>query len=251
MESRPKIVSLHPNALSDLWRDIERVADALGVPSEGQVLIQKLQARMNSITERAQALSGPRPRIACIEWLDPLMAAGNWVPEFVERTGGINLFGEAGKHSPWMKWEELLAQDPDVIIAMPCGWDITRTRQEMSALVLRPGWSELRAVQSGRVYVVDGNQFFNRPGPRLIDSLQIMAEILHPEGFEPELRDLGWIPWTLTGQTLQEGVDYTIDPQGRWVFSRDYHLKRGYCCGSGCRHCPYPKDVPENSEVIP
>jgi iron complex transport system substrate-binding protein len=109
------------------------------------------------------------------------MAAGNWVPELVEMAGGINRFGEAGKHSPWMSWEDLAAADPEVIVIMPCGWDTARTEPEMHWLTDRPGWSRLRAVRNGRVHLTDGNQYFNRPGPRLVDSLEILAGILHPE----------------------------------------------------------------------
>jgi iron complex transport system substrate-binding protein len=107
------------------------------------------------------------------------MAAGNWVPELVELAGGENLFGKAGEHSPWMTWEELLATDPDIIIAMPCGFSIERTLPEMHWLTERPGYCNLRAVQNARVYVADGNQYFNRPGPRVVESLEILAEIFH------------------------------------------------------------------------
>ena len=108
------------------------------------------------------------------------MAIGNWAPELVEMAGGINLFGEAGAHSPWMTWEQLVERDPDVIITMPCGFDLERTSREMHWLTERPGWSDLRAVRDGQVYIADGNQYFNRPGPRVVESLQILAEILHP-----------------------------------------------------------------------
>jgi iron complex transport system substrate-binding protein len=119
-----------------------------------------------------------KPTVACIEWLSPLMAAGNWVPELVEMAGGINLFGEAGKHSPWMTWEELVAGDPDVIIAMPCGFDEARTRSEMYWLTDRPEFAHLKAARTGRVYTVDGNQYFNRPGPRVVESLQILSDLV-------------------------------------------------------------------------
>jgi iron complex transport system substrate-binding protein len=104
------------------------------------------------------------------------MAGGNWVPELVQLAGGENLFGEAGKHSPWMTWEDLCRRDPDVIVALPCGFDLARTRAEMASVTGRPGWGDLSAVRSGRVYVTDGNQYFNRPGPRLVESLEILAD---------------------------------------------------------------------------
>ena len=121
------------------------------------------------------------------------MSAGNWVPELVELAGGRNLLGQAGKHSPWLNWDELLACDADVIAVMPCGFDIDRTRQEMSALTEDPRWRTLRAVRENRVYLTDGNQFFNRPGPRLVESARILAEILHPDLCGHSLEGTGWV----------------------------------------------------------
>ncbi|MNX64851.1 corrinoid ABC transporter substrate-binding protein [compost metagenome] len=112
------------------------------------------------------------------------MAGGNWVPELVTLAGGDNLFGEAGKHSPWMTWEALAAADPEVIVLLPCGFDLSRTRAEAAHLAAHPAWASLKAVRSGEVYLTDGNAFFNRPGPRLVESLEILAEILHPEAFD-------------------------------------------------------------------
>ncbi len=183
VSSRPKIVSLEPMALADVWRDIRTVAQALEVQDRAEVLIADLQSRLSKLESRVAELS-ERPRIACLEWIDPLMAAGNWVPELVEIAGGQNLFGEPGRHSPWMSWEELVAADPDVIAIMPCGFDIPRTLAELGPLTSRPDWPKLKAVRTGRVYVADGNQYFNRPGPRLADSAEIVAELLHPEAFD-------------------------------------------------------------------
>ena len=191
LEARPRIVSLEPTGLADLWTDIARVADALGVPERGAALVESLQERMAAIAERAGGLAG-RPAVASIEWIDPLMAAGNWMPELVEKAGGVSLFGEAGKHSPGMRWEALVRADPEVIVVLPCGFDMARTRAEMPALTGRPDWRELRAVRAGRVFLTDGNQYFNRPGPRLVESLEILAEILHPEAFHLGHEGTGW-----------------------------------------------------------
>ncbi len=189
--SRPKLIALEPNALADVWTDIRRVAASCGVPERGEEVVAQLQAAMQRISERAGAASH-HPSVACIEWHEPLMAAGNWVPELVEMAGAVNLFGLAGAHAPWMNWQQLVDADPDVIISMPCGFDLARTCAEMYWLTDRPEWQKLRAVQTGRVYLADGNQYFNRPGPRLVESLQILAEILHPEVFKPALEGLGW-----------------------------------------------------------
>lgn len=175
----PRVVPLHPNSLADVWDDIRRVAESLGIAERGESTIASLQARMRAISDRTQTTQA-KPRVACIEWLEPLMAAGNWVPELVEMAGGVNLFGEAGKHSPWMSWRQLVDADPDVIVVMPCGWDAARTAPEMHWLSDRPEWPKLRAVQNKRVHLTDGNQFFNRPGPRLVESLEILAGLLNP-----------------------------------------------------------------------
>lgn len=190
-DSKPMIVSLQPNRLADVWTDVQRVADALDASEQGHQLVDGLKARMREIGDKARALE-TRPRVACIEWMDPLMAAGNWVPELVEMAGGINLLGEAGRHSPWMSWEDLRQADPDVILILPCGFDMTRTLRERSLLVTRPGWSALKAVKDGQVYIIDGSQYFNRPGPRLVESLEILAEALHPEVFKFGHEDTGW-----------------------------------------------------------
>jgi iron complex transport system substrate-binding protein len=189
--SRPCVVSLKPNALADVWADIHLIADALGAPRRGDELIGRLQRHMTDIADKTRTLP-ERPGVACIEWIEPLMAAGNWMPELVEMAGGVNLFGEAGQHAPWLKWEELCAKDPDVIAVLPCGWDIAKARQEMPTLARKPEWPRLRAVRDDRVYLTDGNQYFNRPGPRLTESLEILAEILHPTVFSFGHEGTGW-----------------------------------------------------------
>ncbi|HXE76461.1 MAG TPA: cobalamin-binding protein [Candidatus Xenobia bacterium] len=191
-DCRATIVSLQPNALADVWADIQRVADALEIPDRGRQLVQRLKDRMARVEETARKVA-VRPRVACIEWIEPLMASGNWMPELVEMAGGVNLFGEAGKHSPWLSWDELRAKDPDVILILPCGFDIPRAHQELPALARQPGWPGLKAVQEQRVYLLDGNQYFNRPGPRLVESLEILVEILHPELFNFGHQGKSWI----------------------------------------------------------
>jgi iron complex transport system substrate-binding protein len=190
-----QIIPLEPYALDDLWRDIRRIAIACEHESLGDRLISNLQDRMRTICTRAQ-MTTEKPRVAAIEWLEPLMAAGNWVPELIEMACGQNLFGIAGQHSPWMTWEELTEADPDILIALPCGFDLERTNSEMKWLTGRPGWHQLRAVRTGKVFTCDGNQYMNRPGPRLVESLQIFAEIMHPQYFAPMLEGSGWIRWT-------------------------------------------------------
>ena len=188
---RPRVVSLNPNTLGDVWRDIAQVAEALGAPERGREVTEALADRVTQIAERTLRIR-PQPRVACVEWIDPLMAAGNWMPELVTLAGGRPLFGEAGAHSPWLDWETLREADPEIAVLLPCGFDIERTRQEVGPLIAQPGWADLQAVRTGRVFVADGNQYFNRPGPRLVDSLEILAEILHPDHFAPRHHGAGW-----------------------------------------------------------
>lgn len=192
-QSQPQIISLSPNELADVWADIERVGLALGVTSTAAV-VKDLQSRVKALADQASSCT-PKPTVACIEWTEPLMAAGNWVPELVDMAGGTSLFGTAGQHSPWMTWADLTAADPDKIVVMPCGYDLEVTRRETETLTLHPAWATLKAVRQGEVYLVDGNQYFNRPGPRLVESLAILAEIFHPDAFAPQHQGLGWEPW--------------------------------------------------------
>jgi iron complex transport system substrate-binding protein len=187
----PQLVSLAPNGLADVWTSIEQVALALKVPQRGADTIRHLQNRLHAIEERTRALS-ERPTVTCIEWIDPLMAAGNWMPELVEMAGGVPVFGVARAHSPWMTWEQLCTANPDILILLPCGFDIARTRRDLPLLMNRPEWPNLRAVRTGRVFLADGNQYFNRPGPRLVESLEILAELLHPTMFSFGHEGTGW-----------------------------------------------------------
>ena len=191
VESRAQIVSLEPNQLSNIWKDFINIAEALGVKEQGHELVSQLKQRMNKIAQKT--INFPqKPTVVCIEWIEPLMSAGNWIPELIEMGGGINLFGVAGEHSPWMSWEQLLEANPDVILVMPCGFNLARSKAEMSSLSQKPEWSQLNAVQNQQVYLTDGNQYFNRPGPRLVESLEIIAEILHPAHFDFHHQQSGW-----------------------------------------------------------
>ena len=197
LEVAAEVVPLEALALEGLWQDILRVARACGHADAGESLVSELKDRLRSIETTAQGAKR-RPSLAAVEWLDPLMAAGNWVPELIEIAGGRGLLGTAGQHSPYMTFEELRESDPDLIAAMPCGFDLDRTRAEMVHLTQLPGWEDLRAVRERHVFLCDGNQYMNRSGPRLVDSAQIFAEMLHPELFPPALRGVGWEPFDST-----------------------------------------------------
>jgi len=181
--TRPEVVALEPNSLAEIYRDILRLSRACGVEDRGEQLVHEIKSEMAEIAAIARA-TGRRPRVINVEWTEPLMAAGNWIPELTEMLGAQNLFGSAGAHSPWMEWDDVIKADPDVIVSMPCGYDLKRTRAEMHW----HDWSKLRA----QIYLADGNQYLNRPGPRVAKSLRILAEILYPEAFEPTLERIGW-----------------------------------------------------------
>lgn len=189
---QPTIISLSPKRFTDLWPNIQQVAEAAGVADGGREYIRSLKERVADVIVRVFQLA-KRPKVVCVEWLDPLMAAGNWIPDIVELAGGTNLLSTGGTHSPWIDWEAIRKADPDVLVLMPCGFNITRTLREMGTLAGLPGWKDLRAVKEKRVVLVDGDAFFNRPGPRLVDSVEMLAEIFHPILFpKPRFEGKGW-----------------------------------------------------------
>ncbi|HWD87200.1 MAG TPA: cobalamin-binding protein [Mucilaginibacter sp.] len=196
LDKKAKIISLQPNSLGDIFNDIRNVAEALGVPGNGEKLIEDLDERVNIIRHKLKFID-TKPTVACIEWLEPVMVSGNWVPELVSIAGGTSILAEGGKHSPFVKWEDIRQADPDIIIVMPCGFSIERTLREMNILLLQPGFSELKAIKENRLFIADGNQYFNRPGPRTVDSIEILAEIIHPKQFIFGYEGEGWIKFAL------------------------------------------------------
>jgi iron complex transport system substrate-binding protein len=187
---KPRILSLRPNSLDDVYEDVRKVASALGVAITGEQLVQDMRRRLEGLRERTGAL--PRPRVGFIEWGEPLMSGGHWMPTLIEIAGGTNLFGMAGRKSEVMAWDELIAADPEVIIIAPCGYDLAASRREHAALARHAGWARLTAVRDGRVFCADGNAFFNRPGPRLVETAEIIAEILHPDAVQFGYQGRGW-----------------------------------------------------------
>jgi iron complex transport system substrate-binding protein len=187
-----RVVSLHPGQLDDIWRDLVKVAGALAVPERGVQEVVRLRGRMQAIEARARAFAA-RPRVACIEWIEPLMAAGHWTPELIRMGGGEDALAGRLERAPYVDLQTLTLADPDVILIAPCGFDIARTRGEMPYLAERSEWNALRAVRERRVFIGDGNAFFNRPGPRVTETLEIVAEVLHPDGFRFGHEGRGWV----------------------------------------------------------
>ena len=189
---RPRVVSLAPYRLQDVWEDVMRVGRALDREVQARRLVQGYQQRLATLKVKTEAWQ-PRPTVAMLEWLDPLMAAGNWVPELVADAGGQAVFGEIGQHSPWLTWQALREADPDVIMLSPCGYDLKRTLQDVPLLQAHQEWNELQAVRSGRVYAIDGNAYLNRSGPRLVESAEILAHLLWSERVALDVDKNAWI----------------------------------------------------------
>ncbi len=175
------ILSLNPQSLGDVLNDILRIGRAAGIMDRAQQIVANLRLRIEQVQAKTSQI--PRanwPRVAIIEWTEPLMLSGNWVPELLEIAGGRCELTKAGQHSQCHSWAELVEFDPQAIIVCPCGFNLDRARIEVQMLSLRTGWKNLSAVKTGRVFPIDGNAYFNRPGPRLVESLEILSQLLHP-----------------------------------------------------------------------
>ena len=182
-----RVVSLSASSLSGLWSDIITVGEAVNMLPRARELVSRLQSRCDSIACRVATLSragATRLRVAMIEWLDPPMAAGHWTPELVRTAGGDDCLGREGEHSHWIDWGTVAAADPDVVILSPCGFTLDRTLREAATPDVRRVLAPLRATREGRLWAVDGHHLLNRPGPRLVDSLEVIATVLHPGMFD-------------------------------------------------------------------
>ncbi|WP_437913148.1 ABC transporter substrate-binding protein [Sorangium sp. So ce302] len=177
-----RIINLHPTRLDDIWADIRRVAEGIGRPAGGEALVERLRARVAAVAARAAAAPG-RPRVLAVEWIDPVMIGGTWMPELITLAGGEPLVTRPGEHAPTLSPAALAALDPDVVMIKPCGFTLERTLDELDLLPRVLPWATYRAVAQGRVYIADGNAFFNRPGPRIVESLEILAACAHPALF--------------------------------------------------------------------
>ncbi len=177
-----KICTLHPNNIDDVTADFQRVADASGVPERGRALVDAFTRRLADIEQRTAALSS-RPRVAMIEWMDPVMVAGGWIPELVRVAGGEPVIVESPEAFKTVEWAEIAAADPDVVVILPCGYDLSQTLGELDDDVLAVALESVPAVRRGKCYAADGNAYFNRPGPRLADSAEMLGAVLHPDLF--------------------------------------------------------------------
>ncbi len=184
LDKQPMIITLDPTSLQDVFDDVGRVGAAAACEDAAVELVRQMKARIDEV--RTVIGQADEKRVACLEWLQPLMYAGHWVPEMIEAAGGVDCLGRAGRPSRKTGWDKVVAQDPDVILVAPCGFDVSKGMEEVSLLTDLPGWSSLSAARNGQVFVVNSNSYFTRSGPRLVDGVEILAKVLHPDLFEGE-----------------------------------------------------------------
>jgi iron complex transport system substrate-binding protein len=242
----PQILWLTPQSLSEIFDNVLELGAATGKSAEAEALVSNCRARLEQLAERTATVA-QRPRTFCMEWLDPVYASGHWVPELVKIAGGIDELGSERGESVRISWEEIAAYAPEVLVIMPCGFNLQQTMKQIwdvfgRAAQRRTDFFNLPAVRNGRVYAVDANSYFARPGPRVVEGAELLARLIHPElfgdtpaEFEHSLQP---VDVALLQGILEEGKDYYLE-NGAWVFTESYLRRRGYCCGSGCRHCPY------------
>ena len=190
MANQPEVLSLDPQYLGDVLEDVRRVGRATGSEAVADEVTGRMQERIDAVTERAE-LAGDRPRVLHLEWTDPLMCGGHWVPEMVEMAGGANCFGDKEMGSFPLEWEAVVESQPEVVVLMPCGFEVPRALQDVPLLTEKEGWASLPAVQNNRVFAIDASNYTSRSGPRLVTGLEILAEMIHPELFTGMVPEMG------------------------------------------------------------
>jgi iron complex transport system substrate-binding protein len=249
----PQILWLTPQSLSEIFDNVRELGAATNRTVEAEQLIADCNAHLERLTERISKVA-ERPRVFCMEWLDPVFASGHWVPELVKLAGGVDELGRERGESVRVSWDDIVAWNPEVLVIMPCGFNLQQTMQQIWNVFSRYGsarrddsgqrFFELEAVRNSRVYAVDANSFFARPGPRVVEGAELLARLIHPEIFpdEPVPPQFGNafqpVDVPLLQGVLEAEKDYYME-DGKFVFTGSYLRRRGYCCDSGCRHCPY------------
>ena len=190
LNKNPQVISLDPESLGDVLDDIRRVGRATGKDEAAESLTGQLQVRIDAVTERA-AQAEYRPKVLQLEWADPLLCGGHWVVEMVERAGGESCFGSKETGSSRLDWNQVIASQPEIIMLMPCGFDLKRALEDVPLLLKLEGWDSIPAVRNDQVFIIDADAYTSRLGPRLVTGLEIMAEIIHPEVFSGMIPDCG------------------------------------------------------------
>ena len=228
LPDRPRVINLEPATLDEVLQSIHQVAEAAGVPDRAAQVVQRLRARRDAVVQRAAA-AAHRPRVAVLEWIDPLFCCGHWTPELVELAGGREGLGLAGRPARTISWHEVCQWQPEVMVLACCGYGVEQTLADLPVLKAHSGWGDLPCVRSHRVWAVDGSAYFSRPGPRLIDSLEILAHARDPLRHAlPERQDglRRGVPRSSCGQRT---------PRSRWEPRGTARAggRRGTCLGHG------------------
>jgi iron complex transport system substrate-binding protein len=236
----PEILWLTPQSLNEIFDNVRELGAATDRTAEATALVNDCLARLQNLSDRTKTISH-KPRVFCMEWLDPVYASGHWVPELVKIAGGIDDLGRERGESVRVAWEEITAWAPEVLVIMPCGFNLQQTMKQIwSVFGYRSSpFFDLPAVVDDRVYAVDANSYFARPGPRVVEGAELLAQLIHPDLFEgTHSNAFQPVDIALLKGSLSEGRDYYTE-NGVMVFTASYLQHRGYCCGNGCRHCPY------------
>jgi iron complex transport system substrate-binding protein len=241
-----RVLALRAGSVQGIYDDIAAIGGVLGRETQAVDLVDSMSSRIRAVHDAVKHRR--EPSLVMLEWTDPVFAMGNWGPELVDAANGHLLLGERGEHSTAIGWQSVRDADPEWLIIAPCGFDLRRTRGEVPTLEALPGWFDLRAVQAGKVVLADGNRDFNRSGTTIVETVEILAEVLHgyPAGHRGKAWEVYWRPEvrTLMRERHEEAIAKNqptyLDPfTGFSVFTADALRARGYCCGSGCRHCPW------------
>ena len=245
----PQILWLTPQSLAEIFDNVRELGAVTDRTVAAEQVIAECQARLDKLAQRIENTI-ERPRVFCMEWLDPVYASGHWVPELVKLAGGVDELGRDGGESVRISWDELAAWNPEVLVIMPCGFNLQQTMQQIwnvFAYQRSEGarrFFDLAAVRNGRVYAVDANSYFARPGPRVVEGAELLARLIHPSLFANEPAPAEFtnasqpVDVALLQGSLEREKDYYMEGEAL-VFTAAYLKRRGYCCGSGCRHCPY------------
>lgn len=251
LEKRPQILWLTPKSVDEIFANLCELGAATGREEEARQIVDDCRERTKRLTHLTNEIKD-RPRVFCMEWLDPVYACGHWVPELVQMAGGVDELGRAGGDSVRTSWEEISTWAPEVLLLMPCGFNLQQTMKQAWHVFGRysPSRTEnlqaflnLPAVRTGRVYAVDANSYFARPGPRVIEGAEVLAQVIHPDlvrsnNIPDHSSSFQVVDVALLQGMLEEGKDYNVEGNAM-VFTSSYLKRRGYCCDSGCRNCPY------------
>jgi iron complex transport system substrate-binding protein len=245
-----QVMALGAGNLQGIYDGIAAIGGALGRQHDAASLVNTIKGRFSAVHDAVKHRRAPT--VVALEWTDPVFAMGNWGPELVEAANARLHLGEKGEHSRAIDWQYVRDADPEWLVIAPCGFDLERTTREAPFLESLPGWSSLQAVRRGQVVLADGNLYFNRSGTTIVQTVEILAEIFH--GYPAGREGKAWVrhsklrEWELIRNRHAQACankrpSYADPVTGYEVFTADFHTGRGYCCGNGCRHCPYPDDV--------